>query len=222
MSGPAFAPWLPRVKVCGVTRPGDAARAVELGAAAIGMIFWPGSPRAIDVATARAIAREVPPLIATVGVFVDEDPAAIARVADAVPLAVVQLHGDEPPDVLAQLARPVIKAMAPSAPGAEARAARWPAWVTLLLDAHDPGRRGGTGQTADWTIAAAWAHRRRVVLSGGLHAGNVREAIARVQPWAVDVASGVESAPGVKDAARLSAFFHAVAAAAESAGEERA
>lgn len=221
MSDPSRAPRLPRVKVCGVTRPGDAAHAVELGAAAIGMIFWPRSPRAIDVATARAIAREVPPLVVAVGVFVDEDPATIARVADAVPLAAVQLHGDEPVDVLARIARPVIKAVAPSAPEAEAEAARWPGWVTLLLDAYDRGGRGGTGRTVDWEVAASWARRRRIVLSGGLHAGNVREAIVRVRPWAVDVASGVESEPGLKDAARLRAFFAAVAAAGAAADEEQ-
>lgn len=203
-----------RVKICGLTRPEDAARAASLGAAAIGMVFWSRSPRAVTIDVASRIAAAVPDTVERVGVFVNASPAEIERVLDAVPLSAVQLHGDETPAMARLLPRPVIKAVSPTGESVDEIARRWPQDVALLVDADEPDRRGGTGRLASWVHAATLARRRPVILSGGLRAGNVADAIARVRPWGVDVSSGVESAPGVKVAAELEAFFAAVAAGA--------
>ena len=203
----------PLVKVCGICRVEDAEYAIGLGASAIGFIFWPGSPRYIDPVRARAIASALPPHVVVVGVFVDQPVQHVAEVARLVPLGAVQLHGAEPIEDFAALTQPLIKAV-PVTDRFDAWAINGlPSDVTVLLDAHDPIRRGGTGQTIDWTIAAAVAARRRTILSGGLNAANVRDAITRVQPHMIDVSSGVESAPGRKDADKLREFFAAVGAA---------
>jgi phosphoribosylanthranilate isomerase len=202
-----------RVKVCGICRADDAARAIDCGAAALGFIFWPGSPRCIEPAQARAIAARLPPHVTAIGVFVDQPAAFVEEVAASVPLGAVQLHGNEALDAFAQVTRPLIKAIAVTG-GFDASAIdSVPSAVTILLDAHDPIRRGGTGRTIDWTVAAAVARRRPTILSGGLTAANVAEAIARVQPHMIDVSSGVESAPGRKDPGKLQEFFAAVTAA---------
>ena len=202
-----------RVKVCGICRAEDAARAIECGAAALGFIFWPGSPRCIEPAQAREIASGLPAHVTAIGVFVDQPAAFVEAVAAAVPLGAVQFHGNESLEAFAGMTRPLIKAVAVSN-GFEASAIdRVPSAVTILLDAHDPIRRGGTGRTIDWTVAAAVARRRPTILSGGLTAANVAEAIARVQPHMIDVSSGVESEPGKKDPGKLQEFFAAVAAA---------
>lgn len=197
------------VKICGVTTPGDAALAAELGAAAIGMVFWPDSPRAIDAARARAIVAALPPFVAAVGVFVDQVEEA-ARIAGDVGLSAVQFHGSERPDAWRGFPVRVIKAVSVADASASRAAADVPADATVLLDAHDPARRGGTGRVIDWSIAAAIARQRRIILSGGLSAANVAEAIEAVSPYAIDVSSGVESAPGRKDPARLRALFAAL------------
>jgi phosphoribosylanthranilate isomerase len=196
-----------RVKICGITRLEDARLAADLGAWAVGLVFWPASPRAIEVGAARAIVRELPPFVTAVGVFVDETVERMRQVAGEVGLGAVQLHGDEPVEVADALPGRVLKAVTAAAAG---EADRWPARVTLLVDAHDEVRRGGTGQTADWTRAAALARRRPIVLAGGLRPENVAEAIRIVAPVAVDVSSGVESAPGIKDAVRMRALFDAI------------
>ena len=208
----------PLVKICGIRRMEDARLAAELGAAALGFVFWPDSPRFIDPYRARPIARELPPLVTRVGVFVDQPMDYVRGVARLLNLGAIQLHGHESPGYVAALARsgapPVIKSLAVTDAFQPAAAlASIPHAVTVLLDAHDPIIRGGTGRTIDWTLAAAAARLRPVVLSGGLRADNVVEAIAQVQPYAVDVSSGVESAPGVKDAGKLRALFSAVAQA---------
>ena len=195
------------VKICGITRREDAEAAVEEGAAAIGFIFWSGSPRMIDVERARAIVMGLPPFVTPVGVFVNQKADDINRVADRARLAAVQLHGDETLEDALLIERPVIKAV--SVGGTEDLAA-WPTHVTLLVDAHDPIRRGGTGRTADWDAAARLAASRRIVLAGGLTPENVVDAVARVRPFGIDVASGVESAPGVKDVNRIKALFRAL------------
>jgi phosphoribosylanthranilate isomerase len=195
------------VKVCGVRRAQDAMLAAELGASAVGFVFWPDSPRFIDPFRARAIARVLPPFVLAVGVFVNQPEDYVTGVAGLVGLAAVQLHGDEQVDVVARGAHRVIKAVPVTTSFDPATLDAIPKHVTVLLDAHDPVRRGGTGQVIDWTAAASVARTRRTILSGGLTAANVRQAIATVNPYAIDVSSGVERSPGVKDAAKLRELF---------------
>lgn len=201
-----------RIKVCGITRLDDAALAVELGAAALGFIFWPGSPRFVDAAEARAIARVVSPFVSTVGVFVNQPSAHVGSVAEEVGLSAIQLHGDERVEAYTGLPYRLIKSVAIGADFDAAAVANVPLEATVLLDAHDPIRRGGTGRTIDWAQARAVARTRPVILSGGLTADNVRDAAAAVAPHGIDVSSGVESAPGVKDPEKLRRFFAAVGA----------
>ena len=195
-----------KVKICGITTPDDARLAAGLGASAIGMVFWPGSPRAIDVGRAREIVAAVPPFVMTVGVFVNQT-AEAQEIARAAGLHAIQLHGDEEPESYADMTLRTIKAIGVSTAAAVATAATIPERTTVLLDAHDPIKRGGTGRPIDWSIADAIARQRPVILSGGLNAGNVVLALEAVRPAAIDVSSGVESAPGKKDPAKLRAFF---------------
>jgi phosphoribosylanthranilate isomerase len=197
-----------RIKICGITTVDDARLATDLGASAIGLVFWPHSPRHVDVARARDIVAALPPFVSAVGVFVDQGDA--ARIAERVGVSALQFHGDEPAIAYRECRLPVIKAVAVRDRSALDAAAAVPAGATVLLDAHDPEKRGGTGTRIDWTIAAEIAARRPVILSGGLNAANVAEAIATVHPAAIDVSSGVESAPGRKDAAKLRELFAAV------------
>lgn len=197
------------VKICGITRVDDAIAAVDLGASALGFVFWPKSPRFVDPYRARAIIAALPPFVTTVGVFVNQPTEYVNGVASLARLCAVQLHGDEDAAFVEQMTRPVIKAIAG---GTERAAAAWPARVTLLVDAHEPAQRGGTGATADWNLAAAIARSRRVLLAGGLGPDNVAEAIARVRPFGIDVSSAVESSPGVKDRERIRALFEALEA----------
>ena len=194
------------VKICGMTRVEDAVAAAECGADAIGFIFWPDSPRCVEPLRAREIAAAVQKRVATVGVFVDQSADEIARIADLVQLSSIQLHGGETPEFAAALGWPVIKAVTLGDPLIE----RWPASVTVLLDAHDPVKKGGTGTAIDWNLAAAVARRRPVVLAGGLTPENVGEAITHVRPFGIDVSSGVEQAPGVKHPERIRALFKAI------------
>jgi phosphoribosylanthranilate isomerase len=196
------------VKICGITRVEDAEAAVALGAGAIGFIFWPASPRYIDPDRAREIAARLPASVTTVGVFVDQPAAHVNEVAGTVGLRAVQLHGDETPEYASQISAPVIKAMTLGRDSD--REAAWPDETMILLDADDPVRRGGTGRTIDWRAAAGMAARRRTLLAGGLTPENVAEAIALVRPFGIDVSSGVEAAPGVKNHQRLMALFEAV------------
>ncbi len=195
------------VKICGITRLEDAHAAADAGANAIGFVFWPNSPRFIDPFRARAIAATLPPFITTVGLFVNQPAEYINGVAALVRLGAVQLHGDERPEDAAKSHRPVVKALAL---GGDTRVDDWPTSVTVLLDAHDVARRGGTGRTIDWDAAAGVAARRRTLLAGGLTPDNVGDAIGRVRPFGVDVSSGVEQAPGIKDRAKLRALFDSI------------
>lgn len=195
----------PLVKICGITRSEDALVAVSLGAMAIGFVFWPKSPRFIDPYRARHIAAQLPAFVTPVGVFVNQPIAYVNAVATLVGLAAIQLHGDEAPEYGARMARSVIRAL--SGDGVVVEADRWHPGVVLLVDAYDKQQRGGTGRTADWTAAAALARHRRVMLAGGLHAGNVTDAIGAVKPFGIDVSSGVEWKPGIKDHEKLAALF---------------
>jgi len=198
------------VKICGITRPQDAERAVELGATAIGFIFWPSSPRRIGLEAARSIGRLVPASVLKVGVFVDAPAQELARTVDEAGLDAVQLHGSESPALVRGLEARVIKAVALGSPDADAQIAQWTG-TTLLLDAHDPVRHGGTGRVVDWDRAASLARLHEVILAGGLNPENVAEAVRRVRPAGIDVSSGVEQTPGVKDLVKLAALFDALA-----------
>ena len=199
-----------RVKVCGITRREDAVLAVELGAAALGFVFWPRSPRAVTASTVRAITDGLPPFVSRVGVFVNEPPASVLAIAAEAGLTCIQLHGDEDASAYIEVPLPLIKAL-PVGEGFSLSAVQdLPSRVTPLLDAHDPARRGGTGRVIEWTVAATAARLRPVILSGGLNPENVKSAIATVRPYAVDVSSGVETAPGIKDDNKLRAFFAAL------------
>jgi phosphoribosylanthranilate isomerase len=201
-----------RVKICGITRLEDAELAVELGAAALGFNFYPPSPRYIAPAEAFGIIRQLPPFVVTVGVFADEtDLNQVAEVAREASVNVVQLHHPRrPASVGATLGRyPVIWTVAVVIGFAPEDLKAFKAGA-FLLDAPHPTLRGGTGKVIDWNLAREAKQYGRIILAGGLTPENVGEAIRTVRPYAVDVASGVESSPGKKDPANLRAFFAAV------------
>jgi phosphoribosylanthranilate isomerase len=203
----------PRVKICGITRLDDALAAVALGADALGFNFWPRSKRYLPPGEARAIVRRLPPFVTAVGVFVDPSRDEVLRAVDAAGIGVVQLHGDEPPALCASLPLPVLKAVRVTGPNALAALASYEV-QGFLLDAPSPGY-GGSGSTFDWGLAAEVARELRIVLAGGLGPDNVAEAVRVVRPWAVDVASGVERAPGVKDPERMRLFIERAKEAVE-------
>lgn len=199
-----------RVKICGITRPQDGQAAAAAGAHAIGLVFHPASPRYVSIEQARAIVAALPPLVCVVGLFVDAAAQTIDAVLREVPLDLLQFHGNEPPQACRRHGRRYLKALhvRPDVDLARA-AASYEDAAGLLLDAFVPGVPGGSGQVFDWAaVPAAWP--RPLLLAGGLDAGNVAQAVARLRPWAVDVSSGVETAPGIKDAARIGAFMQAV------------
>jgi len=222
---PAPAPAPPRVKICGITRLADAELAVSLGAWAIGLILWPGSPRRCRSAQAAQIAAAVRRRCEVVGVFVNPTLEQVVRASEQIALSVVQLHGEEGPAFCAEVARRtgarVIKA-ARVRSGGDIQALSPYHTDFHLLDSYVPGRPGGNGETFAWELARAHRSRVPLILSGGLHAGNVAAAIAAVSPFAVDVASGVESEPGIKDPERLEDFFAAVYGAGPHAARLRA
>jgi phosphoribosylanthranilate isomerase len=205
-----------RVKFCGVTDPADARRVADLGAWALGMIFWPGSPRACDLGTGELIGAELQRRLELVGVFVNATLDEVADAADRCHLTIVQLHGDEGPAYCREAARRTgAKVMKAVRVRDSAQLADLQRFHTdfHLLDAYSPRTPGGTGETFDWEIAARHPGTPPVVLSGGLTAENVGEAIEAARPFAVDVASGTEAAPGRKDPGKLTAFARAVEAA---------
>ena len=198
------------VKICGITSIDDAEAAVEAGAASLGFVFWPRSPRFIDPDRARVIVSSLPPFVVPVGVFVNQPAAHVRGVAALVRLGAVQLHGDEDLLYVAGMDYPVIKAVSIENGDETDRIDIWPRRTTLLLDVHDPASRGGTGRTIDWSAAAPIAARRRTLLAGGLTPDNVAQAVECVRPYGIDVSSGVERSPGVKDHARIRALFEAL------------
>ncbi|MGB5697592.1 MAG: phosphoribosylanthranilate isomerase [Polyangiales bacterium] len=194
------------VKICGVTTPEDALLCIEAGADAIGLNFWPGSPRCLDVANAGSIVAACGDRAQMVGVFVDFSLDRIRRILRATGLEWAQLHGNEPPELVAKLLPKAYKAIGVEDRASIEAARRYPG-EHLLLDASVPGMRGGTGRTFDWKVAAAVARERKLTLAGGLTPDNVAEAIRVVKPFRVDVASGVESSPGRKDPALVRQFI---------------
>ena len=202
-----------RIKFCGITRPEDARLAVELGVDALGLVFTPRSRRRVDLATAAAIRRALPPFVAAVALFMDDEPGWIAQVIDAVQPDLLQFHGSETAEFAGAFARPYLKAVPMASVGdVAAYAAQHPAAAGFLLDSHAAGTAGGSGAAFDWTRVPR-DFGRPLLLAGGLDAHNVAPAIALARPYAVDVSSGIEAAPGVKDAAKMRAFVDAVRAA---------
>jgi len=202
-----------RIKICGITRPGDALAAAEAGADAVGLVFYPQSPRYLAAERALGIRDALPAFVQTVALFVNPDAAQVAQVIGRVRPAILQFHGDETPAFCAQFGMPYIKACRVKS-GVRSEvdlleylrpfsgAAAW------LLDSHVE-EYGGVGESFDWSLAPQRLE-RPLILSGGLERGNVAEAIRRVRPWGVDVSSGVESAKGIKDAAKIAAFIEEV------------
>jgi len=201
-----------QIKICGITNLEDALLAAELGADALGFIFYPKSPRKVEPEAARSIIAQLPPFVAAVGVFVDEDAEVVRDLAARVGLDWIQLHGQESQEYCRSLGRRVIKGFRIQgqdslAPLAEYRGAA----QALLLDTYKKGQVGGTGEVFDWHLAREAKKYGRIILAGGLTPENVAQAIATAQPDAVDAASGTEAGPGKKDPAKLQAFFQAVA-----------
>jgi phosphoribosylanthranilate isomerase len=198
-----------RIKICGITRPEDARAVVELGADALGLVFYGPSPRCVTVEQAWEIARVVPPFVTLAGLFVNESKLAVRRVMEAVPIQLLQFHGDEEESFCRSFHAPYIKA-ARVRPGLDLLkyAQSYPSAQGLLLDAYVEGYGGG-GKTFDWSLIPRHLP-LPLVLSGGLDADNVAGAVRSVRPWAVDVSSGVEAAKGIKDPAKIAAFIAGV------------
>ncbi|ALP54041.1 N-(5'-phosphoribosyl)anthranilate isomerase [Candidatus Tenderia electrophaga] len=196
-----------RIKICGITRPEDGRAAARLGADAIGLVFYANSPRALTPAQAEAVTAALPPFVTTVGLFVDPSPDEVETVLARVPLDMIQFHGDETPEFCARFDRPWLKAVRMrETVDLQAEMERYRRARGLLLDAYQPDVPGGTGECFDWRrVPPQLAH--SIVLAGGLNATNVAAAIQQVRPYAVDVSGGVESAKGIKDAAKMAAFI---------------
>ena len=199
-----------RIKICGITQERDALYAAALGVHAIGFVFA-ASPRQITPERARAIAAALPPLIQTVGVFVDEDPEKVLATAAFCHLDLLQFHGNESAAYCARFGRRVIKALRIQAQSQFDRFAEYRDVAdAILLDTYVAGRPGGTGRTFDWNLAGEAGRHGRIILAGGLNPDNVGEAISLVHPYAVDASSGLEQEPGVKDHDKMARFVEAV------------
>ena len=199
-----------RIKICGLRDAAMAARAAEAGADAIGIVFHPSSPRHASLEEARAVAQALPAFVQAVGLFVNAPESRVREVLAAVPLSLLQFHGDEEPAYCAGFGLPWLKGVrvGEGTDLLECRR-RFSRATALLLDASVPGEYGGTGASFDWSLVPRGIA-SRIVLSGGLTPGNVGAAVAAVRPWAVDVSSGVESSRGVKDAALIQEFVRSV------------
>ena len=199
-----------RIKFCGLTRPGDVRLACETGVDALGFVFAAGSPRALDADGARTLREAVAPMVTVVALFLDPDPRDVDAAIRALRPSLLQFHGREEDRFCAAFGLPFLKtiAMGPGAEPPEIACDRYPSAAGFLLDGHAPGEAGGRGVAFAWQPIPQLP--RPVVLAGGLHAGNVGAAIAVMRPYAVDVSSGIEAAPGHKDGARMQAFVDAV------------
>lgn len=208
-----------RVKICGITRLEDALAAVDAGADALGFNFWPRSKRYCPPRTARAIVAKLPPLVSAVGVFVNQTQAVVQKTADYVGLGAIQLHGSESPAFCRAFDLPVIKSLAVS-DAASLRQVKSFRVSAYLLDT--PSKEfGGSGRTFDWSLLR-WLDRKKLfILAGGLTPANVAEAVEAVRPYGVDVASGVESAPGIKDRRKMARFIASAKDAQRAMGAKR-
>jgi phosphoribosylanthranilate isomerase len=201
-----------RVKICGITNAADALAAIDAGAHLLGFNFYSKSPRFITKTEAAKIRPQLPRKVKAVGIFVNESPAEVTALCKSLKLDAAQLHGDESAEVMAEIARsiPVIKAFRIETNFPLATLNEYPSAFAYLFDAADTGQYGGTGHTTDWDVARSATQGRRIILAGGLKVENVAAAVRIVRPYAVDVASGVESKPGKKDHARMREFIQEV------------
>ncbi len=202
-----------RIKICGITRPEDGVAVAEAGGDAIGLVFYGPSPRNVTIEQAQAVVAALPPFVTVVGLFVNASDDDIHEVLDAVPLALLQFHGDEPAGLCGGYGLPYIKALR-MAPGLDvaATAGLYRDAQGILLDAYSPGIAGGTGEVFDWQ-AVPEGLKKSIILAGGLTPLNVAKGITQVRPYAVDVSGGVEESKGIKDTAKITAFVDAVRSA---------
>jgi len=203
-----------RIKFCGMTRPADAETAAGLGADAIGLVLAPGSPRFLQLHEAAIIRRRLPPLVQAVALFRNAPAGEVKSAVDELQPDLLQFHGDESPEYCASFGRPYLRAV-PMKAGADLGdwERRFATAAALLLDAHGAGERGGQGRVFDWSAIRGT---RPFVLAGGLNPGNVGAAVRQLRPWAVDVSSGIESSPGIKDEAKMRRFIEEVRKADET------
>ena len=199
-----------RTKICGITRPQDGVLAAANGADAIGLVFYDQSPRAVGIEQACEVIAALPPFVTSVGLFVNAEAAEVERILSAVPLDLLQFHGEETPEYCRQFQRPYIKAVR-MAEGVDlpAVAAQYAEAKGLLVDSYQQGVPGGTGHTFDWARIPGNVG-KAIILAGGLGPENIGQAVCQVRPYAVDVSSGVEAAKGIKDADKIAAFMRGV------------
>jgi phosphoribosylanthranilate isomerase len=199
-----------RIKICGLTQKDDLLAAVQSGANALGLVFYNKSPRCVTLQQAVQLSVATPPFVTLVGLFVNPSKEDVFEVIKLIPLDVLQFHGEEEPEFCAQFGRPYLKAIRVKVGvNLVQYAAKYAGAQGLLLDAFVEGTHGGTGASFDWALIPRNLP-LPIILSGGLHAGNVAEAVAKVQPYAVDVSSGVEASKGIKDAVKMTAFINEV------------
>ena len=199
-----------RVKICGITRPQDAAAVVEQGADALGLVFYPPSPRAVTIEQAQRVVAEVPAFVTVTALFVNPSVEQVQSTIDNVRIDLLQFHGDEDDAFCRQFNRPYIKALrVRQASDLVASCLRFPDSLAILLDSYKPGIPGGTGETFDWSLIPAELP-KPLILAGGLECDNVTQAIQQTNPFAVDVSGGVESAKGIKDDNLIAEFMHEV------------
>jgi phosphoribosylanthranilate isomerase len=195
-----------RVKICGITRPQDVDAAVAAGADALGFVFTPRSKRHVTIEAARELVARVPAFVSRVGLFMDQEANDVAAVLKQVPLSLLQFHGRESGAYCSRFGMPYIKALDVAGATAPGLAQEYAGAAALLLDSHEAGAPGGTGNTFDWTSIPELP--KPLILAGGLNPENVRRAVASVAPWAVDVSSGVEDSPGVKNEGKMIEFIN--------------
>ncbi|MEQ3762411.1 MAG: phosphoribosylanthranilate isomerase [Alcanivorax sp.] len=199
-----------RIKICGITRPEDANAVVDAGADAIGLVFYPPSPRAVSIEQAQNVVADVPAFVTVTALFVNPTVEQVQSVLDSVRIDLIQFHGDEDDDFCRQFGHPYIKALrVRQASDVVALCLRFPSALAVLLDSYKPGVPGGTGETFDWSLVPATPP-KPIILAGGLDPDNVNHAIDVVRPYAVDVSGGVEAAKGIKDHGKITKFVNEV------------